>query len=232
MSPSGLRRGKVMEGMVTISAKERDRLKVIEAVVERRLLQGEAALRLRLSVRQVKRQVRAYRHTGAAGLVSRRRGQPSYRSIADAEREAVLACMRERYRDFGPTLAAEYPKSFHGFNRSVETLRQWMIGEHLWVARRARRQRPFQLRERRAVMGRTGAHGRQPPCVAGTTRPALHPSGVQRRRQRAAAVHALRAHRDRPGLPAGTARLCGPLRAHGDSRIRYFDGADRWTFID
>jgi transposase len=139
--------------MITMSAKERDRLRVIEAVRERRLRQGEAAARLGVSVRQVKRLVRAHRATGVAGLVSKRRGQPSPRRIGEAERSQVLACVRHQYADFGPTLAAEYLKAHHGFTRSVETLRQWMLGDGLWVAKRARPRRAFQLRERRACVG-------------------------------------------------------------------------------
>ena len=142
-----------MEGVLAMSAKERDRLKVIEAVLEKRLQQGVAAERLGLSVRQLKRLVRAHRERGAVGLVSKRRGQPSKRRIEETEREAVLACVRSRYADFGPTLAAEYLTSYHGFARSVETLRQWMIEDELWQPKRQRRARPFQLRERRAGVG-------------------------------------------------------------------------------
>lgn len=142
-----------MEGVLAMSGKERDRLRVIEAVREKRLTQGEAARRLGLSVRQVKRLVRAHRQAGAAGLVSKRRGRPSNRRIGQGEREAVLACVRARYADFGPRLAAEYLASYHGFTRSVETLRQWMSEAGLWVPKRQRRKRPFQLRERRAGVG-------------------------------------------------------------------------------
>ena len=136
-----------------MSRKERDRLKVIEAVGEKRLKQTEAAVQLGLSVRQVKRLVRAHRESGAKGLISRRRGQSSHRRIGEAEREEVMACVRSRYGDFGPTLAAEYLASFHGFTRSVETLRQWMIGAEIWNPKRQRRKRPFQLRERRSCAG-------------------------------------------------------------------------------
>lgn len=142
-----------MEGIVAMSAKERERLKVVEAVREKRLRQGEAARRLGLSVRQVKRLVGAHRNAGAAGLVSRRRGRPSNRRITQAEREQVLAIVRTHYADFGPTLAAEYLAGYHRFERSVETLRGWMIEEGLWKPKRQRRQRPFQLRERRAGVG-------------------------------------------------------------------------------
>lgn len=44
-----------MEGALTMSGKERDRLKVMEAVRENRLKQTEAALQLGLSVQRVDR---------------------------------------------------------------------------------------------------------------------------------------------------------------------------------
>ena len=142
-----------MEGELTMNRKERDRLKVVEAVREKRLKQGEAAKQLGLSVRQVKRLVRVHREDGAAGLASKRRGQPGNRRIDDAERTEVMACVGSHYTDFGPTLAAEYLRSFHGFTRSTETLRQWMIEADAWTPKRQRRKRPFQLRERRSCVG-------------------------------------------------------------------------------
>ena len=61
-----------MDGILAMSALERERLRVIEAVREGRLTQRAAAQRLGLSVRQVKRLCRAYRRRGAAGLVEGR----------------------------------------------------------------------------------------------------------------------------------------------------------------
>lgn len=54
-------------GTITMTMREVDRLKVIEAVAECRLKPGQAADRLKLSVRQIERLVLRYR---AAGLVS------------------------------------------------------------------------------------------------------------------------------------------------------------------
>jgi len=143
----------VDRGLVTMSAGERDRLRVIEAVRQKRLKQSQAAERLGLSVRQIKRLVRAHRREGARAFVSKRRGRPSNRKIDPIERKRVLATVGERYRDFGPTLAAEYLQERDGFTRSVETLRQWMIQEGLWQPKRVRHKRVFQLRERRAAVG-------------------------------------------------------------------------------
>lgn len=141
------------EGILAMSVRERDRLRVIEALCDRRMKQAQAAQRLKLSVRQVKRLVRAYRQRGARALVSGRRARPSNRRIASAERDHFLALVRALYRDFGPTLACEYLHERHGFTRSVPTLRQWMIEAELWQARSLRRKRPYQLRERRAALG-------------------------------------------------------------------------------
>jgi len=142
-----------MEGTLEMSAKERERLRAIEAVRERRLTQQVAAERLGLSVRQVKRLCRAFRRRGAAGLVSRKRGRPSNRRIGRAEQRRFVQLVRRYYSDFGPTLAAEYLAERHGYRYSVETLRQWMITAGLWQPKRAARRAVFQLRERRHALG-------------------------------------------------------------------------------
>jgi hypothetical protein len=64
--------------------------------------------------------------------VSRRRGRPSNRSYPSAWRAEVLGIIRERYPDFGPTLAAEKLAELHGIHLGRETLRQWMIAAGLW----------------------------------------------------------------------------------------------------
>ena len=143
-----------MQGdVLAMSRKELTRLEVVQAVEARRMRQCEAAARLGLSVRQIKRLVRAYRCEGAAGLLSRRRGRPSNRRVSAQEREHFLGLLRAHYRDFGPTLAAEYLSAHHGFTRSAETLRGWMIGAGLWEAKKARRKRAHPARERRPHFG-------------------------------------------------------------------------------
>ena len=122
-------------------------------VAERRLRQAAAARRLGLSVRQVKRLVRALRRQGPQGLVSRRRGRPSNRRIPAAVRARYLALVKRHYRDFGPTLAAEYLAERHGFPYSVETLRAWMGAAGLWTPKRARHTRPHPPRLRRPAIG-------------------------------------------------------------------------------
>lgn len=136
-----------------MSAREMDRVAVVRKVLSKRLLQREAAIQLGLSVRQVQRLVRAYRDTGDAGLVSRRRGRRPNNALDAALRREVMGWVGKRYADFGPTLACEKLTEVHGYRLSVETLRQWMIAEGLWKAKSRRRARIHQRRVRRACFG-------------------------------------------------------------------------------
>lgn len=111
---------------IEMSGKEVKRLEVLRQVSDGVISQGMAAQALGLSVRQVRRLQGRYAEAGAAGLVSRRRGKPSNRRIADEIKAAILARLRECYADFGPTLAAEYLRE-DGLAVSKETLRGWMI---------------------------------------------------------------------------------------------------------
>lgn len=141
------------EGVLQMSHKELDRLGVIEKTAARELTQSQAAARLGLSVRQIKRLVRRFRQAGPEGLVSCRRGQASPRRIERAVRERFVDLVAERYGDFGPTLAHEKLVACHQFGYSVETLRHWMIAAGLWQAKARRRARAFQVRERRPCRG-------------------------------------------------------------------------------
>jgi hypothetical protein len=50
-----------------------------------------------------------------------------------------VAIVRERYADFGPTLAAEKLAEEHGLTVSRETLRKWMSDAGVWLSRQQRR---------------------------------------------------------------------------------------------
>lgn len=138
---------------ITMSHKEVDRLEVIQAVIAHRLRQQEAASQLGVSVRQIKRLSRRYRDHGAAGLVSGHRGRRAANAIATGVRQKVMKLMRERYPDFGPTLACEKLLEIHNLKLSRETLRQWMVADGLWQPKRRRRSRVHQRRPRRPCLG-------------------------------------------------------------------------------
>ena len=90
-------------GTVTVSMRELDRLKAIQAVADARLKPERAAERLNLSVRQVERLVWRYHAAGVAGLVSGKRGRPSNHQLPNGVAQGALALIREHYEDFGPS---------------------------------------------------------------------------------------------------------------------------------
>jgi transposase len=136
-----------------MSQRELSRLEVFRQLQEKRLRQRQAADLLGLSVRQVIRLAKAFRREGASALVSKRRGRPSNNRLAEEVLSAARELLRERYHDFGPTLAHEKLVEAHGLRLSVETVRRLMIREGLWQPRRARQVVIHQLRERRASLG-------------------------------------------------------------------------------
>lgn len=141
-----------MEGaIIAMSKQELTRLDIVQRVVRRQMTQAEAARLLSLTVRQVKRLVRAWRAQGAQGLVSKQRGQPSNHRLDADFKAQVLDALRSRYSGFGPTLAAEYLRD-EGLRVSKETLRTWMIEAGLWRAGK-QRGRAHPPRPRRPRLG-------------------------------------------------------------------------------
>ncbi len=88
--------------------------------------------------------------------MSKKRGRPSNRRHSEDFRNLVLDLVRERYVDFGPTLAAEKLIERHRIAVSKETLRQWMMEAGIWVSRRERKKRVFQPRGRRDCAAESG----------------------------------------------------------------------------
>jgi transposase len=139
--------------LLTMSKEEMSRLEVMERLVEKRMGQRLAAEVIGVSVRQVKRLLRAYRREGAAGLVSQQRGKPSHHQLDGETERAVIDLLKGRYADFGPTLAHEKIEELEGMKISLGSVRKIMIAEGIWKAKRVRKEEVHQMRERRACYG-------------------------------------------------------------------------------
>ena len=140
------------EERISMSQPERERLKVLQQMEQGHWTQMEGAQRLRLSSRQVRRIQRRVAAEGDGGVIHRLRGRPSNRKIPEKVQTRVLAEVRRRYADFGPTLAAEHLAA-EGMEVSRETLRRWMSAAGLWRSRRRRLRAIHVWRERRAAFG-------------------------------------------------------------------------------
>src|SRR5450830_1856758 len=135
--------------MITMSMREIDRLKTVQAVVNGDLKPMVAAARLSLTTRQVRRLVTRFRTEGVTGLVSRKRGRAGNHQLVPQLANSALTIIRERYADFGPTLACEKLRELHGFPLAKEPLRRFMTEAEFW--------RPRVSGQRRSISHAIGA---------------------------------------------------------------------------
>jgi transposase len=137
---------------IALSQGERDRLRVLHEIRQKQVTQIEAAKRLKISDRQIRRLLVKLRKRGDRALLHGLRGRPSNRRLAARFEQQILRRVRQRYADFGPTLAAEH-LAREGLLVSRETLRKWMVKASLWRPRTQRLKTVHVWRERRASFG-------------------------------------------------------------------------------
>ncbi len=161
------------EGLLTMSMREADRLKVIHEVLAGKLKQGQAGQQIKRSRRQVIRLCRRVRKEGHRGIIHGLRGRPSNHQLKPGLLNEALALVKAKYEDFGPTFAKEKLQRLHGIKISTSALRYGMIDNDIWKAKRPKpKHRAW--RERRTCVGmlvqldgsdHDWFEGRGPRCV-------------------------------------------------------------------
>jgi len=142
-----------MDSLLEMSAKELNRLEVMQRLSKKQMSQSQAGRILSLSVRQVKRLLKVYREKGAGGLVSKHRGRKGNNRLSESVKRQVLNLLKTKYKGFGPTLAHEKLVEQENLKLSDESVRKLMIAEALWKPRKGKKVVIHQLRERRACFG-------------------------------------------------------------------------------
>src|SRR5246500_3300518 len=137
---------------IALSQRERDRLRVLHEVKQKQITQIEAARRLKVSDRHIRRMLFRQGEQGDRVVIHGLRGRTSNRRLAAQFEQKIMARVRQRYADFGPTLAAEHLAQ-EGLAVSRETLRKWMTKASLWRPRAQRVKTIHVWRERRASFG-------------------------------------------------------------------------------
>src|SRR6201993_855897 len=140
-----------------MSTRELERVEVMGRVATGAPKVVDAAAMLQVSYRQAKRLWRRYRQMGREGLKHGNVGRPSNRGKPMKLRRRVLNLVRKKYSGseedrFGPTLAAEHLAEEDGIVMDHETLRRWMLREHLW-SRQRKRKKHCKRRERKEHLG-------------------------------------------------------------------------------
>lgn len=161
------------EDIIMMTQEELRKLHVVRKAIDKTITQGEAAEVLGITTRQVRRLIKNIRIEGDKGIIHKNRGKPSNRARPGKIKEKVLKLCREKYHDFGPTLASEKLFERDRIKINDETLRLWFIEGS--IGYRKRKKRPHRhWRQRKACFGEMvqmdGSHhdwfeGRGKPCV-------------------------------------------------------------------
>ena len=136
---------------ITMSKREREQLIVFERLKKAEISQIEAALRLGLSTRWVRKKYRRYKEFGDIGLIHGNRGRTSKKRWNEQERALALDLLMNhpKWHEFGPTFAVEKLWEREGIKVSKEALRKAMIGAGINYKRRKKRGKTHRKRRER-----------------------------------------------------------------------------------
>ena len=137
-----------------MSQEERDCLDWLKRAKEGSLSQREAAEKMGVSARWVRKLLSRMAKQGDAVVVHGLRGRPSNRKLStEAQRQALAILKQPDWYDFGPTFAAEQLAKRHQIHVGKETLRKWMMEAGLWQSNSRRLQEAHFWRARRSAFG-------------------------------------------------------------------------------
>lgn len=148
-------------------------LHVIRKAIDKIITQKEASETIDLSERQIRRKVKRIREEGDKGIIHQLRGRFSNRATLDKIKNKVLTLFKDKYPDFGPTLASEKLFERDKIKVNDETLRLWLIEGN--IPYKKRKKRPHrQWRQRKSRYGQMvqmdgsehdWLEGRGPYCI-------------------------------------------------------------------
>ncbi len=121
-----------MAKTITMTPKELSRYVIIKNLILGKINGTEVTKQIGLSVRQVKNLKAKVKENDTKGIIHGNRGKPSNRRIKKEKIKKVERIIKENYRDFGPTFAAEKLQKKHKIGIGKEKLRQLMIDWGLW----------------------------------------------------------------------------------------------------
>ena len=123
---------------MVLSAREVSRIHLLGCVVEGQLPLHDAAVRLRLSLRQARRLLRRLQREGPASLAHGNRGRSPHNKTPEATRQRILKWVGDQAVAFNDTHLAELLATRFGISIGRETLRCILRGAGLPPKRRRR----------------------------------------------------------------------------------------------
>jgi winged helix-turn helix protein len=118
-----------------MNQEERDWLEWLKRVQDGVVTQRQAAAKMGVSDRWVRRLLLRMKTDGDAVVVHGLRGRLSNRQIDVQTQSRAIALLKQpEWHDFGPTFACEQLAKRHDIRVSKETVRGWMVAAGLWKA--------------------------------------------------------------------------------------------------
>lgn len=118
--------------ILLMKRKEINRIEILEKRKQGSITQEHAAIQAGISTRQMRRLEKRYKTEGGPGLIHRSRGKPSLRRLDPELKKRIIQVLKDKYKDFGPTLAAEMLHEHEGIKVSSQTTWRYMVEEGLW----------------------------------------------------------------------------------------------------
>ena len=139
---------------IAMSQEERDRLDWLKRARDGKMTQREAAERMGISERWVRKLLRRMKTQGDTVVVHGLRGRASNRKLAAKTQKQALVILREPdWYDFGPTFASQQLAKLHQLQVGKETLRGWMTEAGMWQPGSRKIQEVHGWRPRRSGFG-------------------------------------------------------------------------------
>src|ERR1039458_5093343 len=118
-----------------MNQEERDWLEWLKRVQNGGVTQRQAAEKMGVSARGVRKLLRRMKADGDAVVVHGLRGRSSNRRIDQQTQARVVELLKQpEWYDFGPTFASQQLAKRHDIDVSKETVRGWMVAAGLWKA--------------------------------------------------------------------------------------------------
>jgi transposase len=120
---------------IAMNQEERDWLEWLKRVKDGVVTQQQAAAKMDVSDRWVRKLLARMKTDGDAVVVHGLRGRSSNRRIDEQTQARVVELLKQpEWHDFGPTFASQQLAKRHGIEVSKETVRGWMVAAELWKA--------------------------------------------------------------------------------------------------
>jgi len=142
-----------MDTNITMSLPEVKKYDIIKKVISQELNGSQAAGLLNLTTRHIRRLKKKVDKDGIKALIHGSRGKPGNRRLPAKERKRIAGLIKQKYADFGPTLAAEKLTELDKIKRSRGAIRSIMIAEKIWQPKSKKQETHRQWRQRKASKG-------------------------------------------------------------------------------